>query len=59
MLPILNRPAIEYCITDLKNNGIDDILIITGKNKRSIEDHFDKSLELEQTLHNKQKINYL
>lgn len=59
MLPVYDRPIIQYVVEEAVKSGIDDILIITGKNKRSIEDHFDKSLELEQTLHNKQKINHL
>lgn len=50
MLPIYDKPAIQYVIEEALASGIDDIIIITGKNKRSIEDHFDKSYELEQTL---------
>ena len=52
MLPVYDKPIIQYVVEEALNSGIDDILIITGKNKHSIEDHFDKSLELEQTLKN-------
>lgn len=50
MLPVYDKPAIQYVIEEAIASGIDDILIITGRNKRSIEDHFDKSYELEYTL---------
>lgn len=50
MLPVYDKPAIQYVIEEAVKSGIDDILIITGRNKRSIEDHFDKSYELEYTL---------
>ena len=50
MLPVFDKPTIQYVIEEAVNSGIDDILIVTGRNKRSIEDHFDKSFELEQTL---------
>lgn len=50
MLPVYDKPIIQYVIEEAVASGIDDILIITGRNKRSIEDHFDKSYELEQTL---------
>ena len=50
MLPVYDKPAIQYVIEEAIDSGIDDILIITGRNKRSIEDHFDKSYELEYTL---------
>ena len=50
MLPIYDKPTIQYVIEEAINSGIDDILIVTGRNKRSIEDHFDKSYELEYTL---------
>ena len=41
------KPTIQYVIEEAVNSGIDDILIVTGRNKQSIEDHFDKSFELE------------
>ena len=50
MLPVYDKPIIQYTVEEAVKSGIDDILIITGRNKRSIEDHFDKSYELEQTL---------
>ena len=50
MLPVYDKPTIQYVIEEALASGIDDILIITGRNKRSIEDHFDKSYELEYTL---------
>ena len=59
MLPIVDIPAIQYIISEAVNSGIEDILIITGKNKRAIEDHFDMSLELELHLQRKGKIKLL
>ena len=50
MLPVYDKPAIQYVIEETIASGIDDILIVTGRNKRSIEDHFDKSYELEYAL---------
>lgn len=50
MLPIVDKPTIQYIIEEAIESGIEDIIIITGRNKRSIEDHFDKSLELEMEL---------
>ncbi len=50
MLPVFDKPTIQYVIEEAVSSGIDDILIVTGKNKRSIEDHFDKSFELEHIL---------
>ncbi|NMM65078.1 UTP--glucose-1-phosphate uridylyltransferase GalU [Clostridium sp. P21] len=50
MLPIVDKPAIQYIIEEAVASGIEEILIITGRNKRAIEDHFDKSIELEQEL---------
>ena len=55
MLPVYDKPTIQYVVEEAVNSGIDDILIITGRNKRSIEDHFDKSMELETTLKNADK----
>ena len=55
MLPVYDKPTIQYVVEEAVNSGIDDILIITGRNKRSIEDHFDKSMELENTLKNADK----
>jgi UTP--glucose-1-phosphate uridylyltransferase len=53
MLPIVDKPTIQYIIEEAIAAGIENILIITGKNKRAIEDHFDKSVELELTLKEK------
>ena len=50
MLPIVDKPAIQYIIEEAIQSGIEEILIITGRNKRAIEDHFDRSIELELTL---------
>ncbi len=50
MLPIVDKPAIQYIVEEAVNSGIEEILIITGRNKRAIEDHFDRSVELELTL---------
>jgi UTP--glucose-1-phosphate uridylyltransferase len=51
MLPIVDTPTIQYIVEEAINSGIEDIIIVTGRNKRSIEDHFDKSYELEAELH--------
>lgn len=53
MLPIVDKPSIQYIIEEAIASGIEEILIITGRNKRSIEDHFDRSIELELALKNK------
>lgn len=50
MLPIVDTPAIQYIVEEALDSGIEEILIITGRNKRAIEDHFDTSVELEQLL---------
>ena len=50
MLPIVDKPAIQYIIEEAIQSGIEEILIITGRNKRAIEDHFDRNIELEMTL---------
>lgn len=59
MLPIVDTPTIQYIIEEAIASGIEDILIVTGRGKRAIEDHFDKSLELEETLFKKGKHNQL
>jgi UTP--glucose-1-phosphate uridylyltransferase len=53
MLPLLDKPAIQYVVEEAVQSGIDDILIITGRGKRAIEDHFDRALELELLLKEK------
>lgn len=50
MLPIVDKPAIQYIVEEAIESGIEDIIIVTGRNKRAIEDHFDKSVELEMML---------
>lgn len=50
MLPIIDIPTIQYVVQECVDSGIEDILIITGKGKRSIEDHFDRNLELEERI---------
>lgn len=47
MLPIVDKPTIQYIVEEAINSGIEDIVIVTGRNKRAIEDHFDRSMELE------------
>ncbi|MST62393.1 UTP--glucose-1-phosphate uridylyltransferase GalU [Peptostreptococcus anaerobius] len=55
MLPIVDKPTLQYIIEEAVASGVEEILIITGRNKKSIEDHFDKSVELELELENKGK----
>lgn len=55
MLPIVDKPTIQYIIEEAVSSGIEDIIIVTGRGKRAIEDHFDKSYELEATLSAKRK----
>jgi UTP--glucose-1-phosphate uridylyltransferase len=50
MLPIVDKPSIQYIVEEAIASGIEDIIIVTGRNKRAIEDHFDKSVELELML---------
>ena len=50
MLPVVDKPTIQYIVEEAIASGIEEILIITGRNKKSIEDHFDKSIELELEL---------
>ena len=47
MLPIVDKPTLQYIIEEAIESGIEEILIVTGRNKKSIEDHFDRSVELE------------
>ena len=54
MLPIIDTPVIQYVVQECVDSGIDDILIISGKGKRSIEDHFDRNYELETKVHEKE-----
>jgi len=59
MLPIVDKPAIQYIIEEAIQSGIEEILIITGRNKRAIEDHFDRSVELELQLKEQGKYDLL
>ncbi|MGM0805009.1 MAG: UTP--glucose-1-phosphate uridylyltransferase GalU [Bacillota bacterium] len=59
MLPIVDKPTIQYIVEEAVASGIEDIIIVTGKGKRAIEDHFDMSLELEQNLYEKGKLELL
>jgi UTP--glucose-1-phosphate uridylyltransferase len=59
MLPIVDKPTIQYIIEEAVASGIEDIIIVTGRGKRAIEDHFDKSYELEETLAKKGKYDVL
>ncbi len=59
MLPIVDKPSLQYIIEEAVASGIEEILIITGRNKKSIEDHFDRSIELELELEAKGKYELL
>ncbi|WNB92679.1 UTP--glucose-1-phosphate uridylyltransferase GalU [Bacillus sp. NEB1478] len=59
MLPIVDKPTIQYIVEEAIESGIEDIIIVTGKGKRAIEDHFDHAFELEQNLFEKGKTELL
>lgn len=59
MLPILDKPTIQYIVEEASRAGIEDIIIVTGKHKRAIEDHFDNQKELEMVLEDKGKTELL
>ncbi|SDO56341.1 UTP--glucose-1-phosphate uridylyltransferase GalU [Halobacillus aidingensis] len=59
MLPIVDKPTIQYIVEEAIQSGIEDIIIVTGKGKRAIEDHFDKNFELEDNLMQKEKYDLL
>ncbi|NRG48329.1 UTP--glucose-1-phosphate uridylyltransferase GalU, partial [Bacillus sp. CRN 9] len=59
MLPIVDKPTIQYIIEEAIESGIEDIIIVTGKGKRAIEDHFDNAFELESNLLEKKKFEIL
>ncbi|MFD1031354.1 UTP--glucose-1-phosphate uridylyltransferase GalU [Metaplanococcus flavidus] len=59
MLPIVDKPTIQYIVEEAIASGIEDIIIVTGKGKRAIEDHFDHAFELEETLLKKGKTDML
>src|SRR6201995_2148609 len=50
MLPVVDKPAIQYVVEEAVSAGLNDVLLITGRSKRSIEDHFDRAYELEEAL---------
>ncbi len=59
MVPLVDKPTLQYIVEEAAASGIEDILIITGRTKRAIEDHFDKSYELETELEKSGKLDYL
>ncbi|CAH1225676.1 UTP--glucose-1-phosphate uridylyltransferase [Paenibacillus plantiphilus] len=59
MLPLIDKPAIQYIVEEAVASGIESIMIVTGRNKRAIEDHFDKSFELEAELEAHHKLEML
>ncbi len=59
MLPVVDKPTIQYVVEEALDSGITDIVIITGRHKRGIEDHFDRSYELESILERGNKTEYL
>ncbi|HEU5139907.1 MAG TPA: UTP--glucose-1-phosphate uridylyltransferase GalU [Bacillales bacterium] len=59
MLPIVDKPAIQYIVEEAVAAGIEDLIVITGRGKRAIEDHFDKSYELEEELRRRNKTDNL
>ena len=59
MLPVVDKPAIQYVVEEAVAAGLEDVLFITGRSKRPLEDHFDKNLELEQVLEAKNDVERL
>jgi len=59
MLPIVDKPTIQYIVEEAVQSGIEDVIIVTGRNKRAIEDHFDRSVELEVFLEKSDKAELL
>ena len=58
MLPIVNKPVIQFIVEEALKSGIEDILIVTGNGKQAIENHFDHNIQLEHLLHQKERPNY-
>lgn len=56
MLPVVDKPAIQYLVEDAVSAGVEEVIFVTGRGKRAIEDHFDYSFELDQTLVEKNKL---
>ena len=59
MLPVVDKPSIQYVVEEAVRAGLTDILIVTGRGNRSLEDHFDRSFELEHFLESKGKFDEL
>jgi UTP--glucose-1-phosphate uridylyltransferase len=59
MLPVIDRPAIEYVVEEAVRAGVTDILIVTGRGKRAVEEHFDRNYELEELLERDGKLDLL
>lgn len=59
MLPLVDKPLIQYAVEEAVSSGIREIIVITGRGKRAIEDHFDRSFELEHNLTGKEKVEQL
>lgn len=59
MIPIIDKPMIQYIVEECVNAGIEDIILVTARGKESIEDHFDHSFEIEETLRQKKKYDLL
>ncbi len=59
MLPVVDKPIIQYVVEEAVNSGIKNVIMVTGRGKRAIEDHFDKSFELEYELERKGKLDLL
>src|SRR4028118_220523 len=53
MLPVVDKPAIQYVVEEAVRAGLSDVLMVTGRNKRPLEDHFDRAVELELALEKK------
>src|SRR5947208_13828037 len=53
MLPVVDKPAIQYVVEEAVRAGLDDVIMITGRNKSALEDHFDRNYELESVLEEK------
>src|SRR5215472_3709620 len=53
MLPVVDKPAIQYVVEEAVSAGLSDVLMVTGRNKRPLEDHFDRNYELEEALSRK------
>src|ERR1700746_2838100 len=59
MLPVVDKPSIQYVVEEAVAAGLTDILIITGRGKHTIEDHFDRNFELEHSLERSEKLDLL